>query len=242
MTEVVGQLTLDGTDAQIDALGPFATRIEAVVGKRIQPVTVRIRARTNMPRYRDPKPGDKPEDGHARGYWKSPNRTILLADDLFALGEPLDETLGHEVVHVLFDDWIKGAPKKALLRYLQPLPENYTDTTIAERDKGYPANPEECLAVYGSAALFGFNPPAYTTLFKRLVPKTSLAEVKALMLGALPVEPPVPAPDPCAEAVAVVTGQLNDERAAHEVTKGEKAELERRIEAKDQKMQEAIAI
>lgn len=218
MTLAVGQLTLVGaTKEQEVALTPMFNKVQEIVGTRINPVTVKVRPRSEMPRYRAPRPGDGPTDGRAKGYWRSGNRTILLADDLFPPGRMLDETLGHEVVHVMFDDWLKPAQKKTLLRYLQPEPENYSDTMIGDQDKGYPALPEECIAVWGSAAIFAFPHPAYGALYKRIIVEPLWAEVRAIMLASPPPAPPPVTPDPCAELAAQLTA-CNAKGAADAVT------------------------
>jgi len=53
---------------------------------------------------------------------------------------------------------------------------------IGDNDKGYPAIPEECVCVWGSAALFGFDPPAYSKLYKRHFAEDDFAEVARVLL------------------------------------------------------------
>jgi hypothetical protein len=179
----VGRLTLSGTPEQTKALRPFAKRVRKIIGDRIDPVVVTVLPRASMPLYRDPRPGDGPTDGRAEGYWRGNARKILLADDLFdGTAGPLDETLGHEIIHVLFDDWIMPEQRRQLLPLLHPEPVNWSDTMVNGVDKGYPAIPEECVCVWGSAALFGFDPPAYDKLYKRRFVEADYAEVARILL------------------------------------------------------------
>lgn len=184
----IGPVMLAGTDAQNALLTPFVQVAVDLLGIRIKPLTIEVRARANMPRYRDPRPGDSPTDGHAEGYWRGTVRKILIADDVLPRTD-LEETIGHELVHVLFDDWLSTAQKATLLSYLDPRPENYSDTMVNGKDYGYPALPEECIAVWGSAALFGFIKPAYASLYKRRIASTIYPVVKTLMLGVLTIPP-----------------------------------------------------
>ena len=58
-----------------------------------------------------------------------------------------------------------------------------------------------------------------------------------------PTPPVLPEPeDPCAEVVAVLTGQLEAERDAHEATKASLSTAELRLTAKDDKSRESLAI
>ena len=120
---IVGRLTLSGTPEQNQAMRPFAKRVRRMLANRIDPVEVIVKPRSEMPRYRDPNPNDGPTDGRAEGYWRGSARKILLADDLFdGTGGPLDETLAHEIIHVLFDDWIMPEQRRVLLPLLHPQP------------------------------------------------------------------------------------------------------------------------
>lgn len=200
MTLLIGQVTLNGSDAQNARMQPFVQAAVDLLGDRFKPVTVEVRTRVSMPRYRDPRPGDKPTDGHAEGFWRAGPRRILIADDVIPRDD-LPETLGHEWIHLLFEDWFTPGQKRTLLGYLDPRPENYSDTQVNGKDRGYPALPEECIAVWGSAALFGFAKPAYSSLYKRTISGVVYPAVKAVMLGTLPPAP-IPAPDPCADVKA----------------------------------------
>jgi hypothetical protein len=181
MSSTIGQLTFP--DDRANELSQFATRVRNELGTKIDPVTIVVKPRAQMKRYRDPKPGDGPNDGRARGYWHEDSRTIDLADDLFAPGQPLDETLGHEVIHALFSDWVTKGHRRQLLPLISPTPTGFGDQSINDADIGYPASPEECCAVWGSAAIFGFDPPAYVGLYKRNIAKANLPTLREILLS-----------------------------------------------------------
>lgn len=185
MSVIVGQLTLP--DDQAAALNPIAQRIAAMLANRIEPVTIVVKPRADMPEY---LPGK-----HARGYWKERTRKILLADDLFAAGEPLDETLGHEVVHTLFSDWLTKWHRNELLALVTPAPDSFGDLSVDDLHVGYPASAEECCCVWGSAAIFGFDPPAYVGIYKRTIAKSDLPAVREILLNDPDMGPPPV--DPC---------------------------------------------
>jgi hypothetical protein len=185
MPLVVGQLTLNGTDAQNAILAPMAQTIETTLllpdGKtsRIQPANVYVRARAAMPWAIKPGVSDKyPKGVRARGFWNGKDQ--LLADDLFPTPDLCRKTFAHETCHQLDSQWMLNSNRKTI----QPL----FDPDAA----GWPAEP---FAVYGSAAIFGFTNPPYTTFYPgHVVPTTEWAELKA---AALRDDRPVPpGPDP----------------------------------------------
>jgi hypothetical protein len=113
---------------------------------------------------------------------------MLCAQDLFDPSPALkrDKTLGHEFVHVLFSDWLGKWHRKQLLPLITPPADNWNDTTIGDRQEGYEADPSEALACWGSAALFGWDKPAYSTLYLRKILATNFAKTKVLLLATAP--------------------------------------------------------
>jgi hypothetical protein len=186
----VGHLTFSDEPAIVAALTPIAQRIAANLADRIKDVTIVVKPRAEMPEY---LPGM-----HARGYWREGKRRILLADDLFNPGEPLEKTLGHEVVHTLFTDSVANPRLVQLLPLMSPVPEHFKDEWIGDEKVGYEASPEECCCVWGSAAIFGFDPPAYVDIYKRSIAKADLAKLRGILLA----NEGVPTPDPCEQVIA----------------------------------------
>lgn len=175
-TVVVGKIAMMGTGAQIDMLKPFLAKANVLIGHCIEPVEVRVKARTDMPLY---APGK-----HAMGYWRARPRRILLADDCFDPDKHnlAARTLGHELVHVMDGDWFRRWHRRHLLIYLNPEPDNWTDGNIGDTHVGYEALPYECVATWGSAALFGWSRPAYSRLYKRKFLAADFEAVRAIML------------------------------------------------------------
>jgi hypothetical protein len=122
MPLVVGQLTLNGTDAQNAILAPMAQTIETTLllpdGKtsRIQPANVYVRARAAMPWAIKPGVSDKyPKGVRARGFWNGKDQ--LLADDLFPTPDLCRKTFAHVVPTT---EWAEL--KAAALRDDRPVP------------------------------------------------------------------------------------------------------------------------
>jgi hypothetical protein len=177
VNKVIGKITLTGTREQNQELTPFCREANVALGQCIKPVTVVIKPRADMPLY---APGK-----HAMGYWKVGPHHIWLADDCFDPAKPdlPAKTLGHELVHTLQDDWFTSYHRKALLPYLRPEPDNWRDPNIGGKYVGYEALPYECIAVWGSAALFNWDRPAYSTLYKRKIAAADWPEVKTIMVA-----------------------------------------------------------
>ncbi len=174
----IGPFTFKMTQGQFDALVGFANRANALMGRLIDPVEIVVRKRTEMPKY-----GPGPKD-FSRGFWRSGPRRILLADDIFDPKKPLldEKTLGHEVFHVIQDDHFTRFHRRRLLPFITPEADNWNDMTIGDEFKGYPALPYEAMACYGSAALFGWEKPAYSSLYLRKIEAADFDEVKAITL------------------------------------------------------------
>lgn len=185
VSEQIGRVRVTGTQAQVDALRPFVTKATKLLDTRIDPLELSVRPRAKMPSY------GTAADGTAlrsRGHWSSRLRRMLIADDLFQEGDALlrDKTLGHEFVHVLFSDWMGKWHRRQLLPLITPPCDGWNDMTIGDKFIGYPADPDEALACYGSAALFGWAKPAYSTLYKRRILQEDYPKTKSLLLATAP--------------------------------------------------------
>jgi hypothetical protein len=96
-----------------------------------------------------------------------------------------------------------------MLPLLNPRPDGFNDLTIDGEHEGYEANPEECIATWGSAALFGYPDPAYTSIFLRTVEAAKFPSLTSALLDA--------PPDPCAD----LRVELAALQTAHELLKGQ---------------------
>lgn len=178
------------TDEEDAALAPLLSELNVVYGSDLigKPVYVRIRPRAQMPRYRKRRPTDtKPEDGRAFGYWHRRPRVVDLALELIGKPAELRKVGAHESIHVRAEDF-EAWHWDHLLPMLDPEPESRFDQTIGDDDLGYPATPEECIATFGSAAIFGFWPPAFESLYKRRFPRGLHASVRATILARAPMQ------------------------------------------------------
>jgi hypothetical protein len=185
MEHQIGRVTIVGSQAEIDALTTFVTTATDLLGRRIDPFTLETRARENMPI------AFKKADGtvvRARGLWSDRRRRMLISQDLFGTGLQLlrDKTVGHEFVHALFSDWLTRWHRRQLLPFINPDADGWNDLTIGDDWQGYVADPSEALACYGSAALFGWTKPAYSTLYSRRILQADYPKVKALLLATAP--------------------------------------------------------
>lgn len=183
--KVVGHVTIHGTDAQVNALTPFITTATDLLGRRIDLLDLEVRARDKMPVA---FVKDNGTVVHAEGHWSDRLRRMLVADDLFGDGLALkrDKTLGHEFVHVLYSDWFTKWHRRQLLPLLTPEADNWFDETIGDEWMGYVAAPTEGFACWGSAALFGWDKPAYSTLYLRRIRTVDFPHAKQITLAPSP--------------------------------------------------------
>lgn len=182
LTDVqVGPLTYRMTRAQFDALGDVPDKIASIYGQRLDAVLVVTRPYEDMPLIR---PGLR-----ARAKWSERFRRILLSVP-FTYG--VQAVLGHEATHVLDDDWLTRAQRRAIIPYISPIPAGWGDLTIGDNPPVYEASPAECFASYGAAAMLGVR-PAFPTLYLRKIDQAHYSNVRAIALSA------PDAPDPCAE-------------------------------------------
>lgn len=205
MTLVVGPYTLIGTDQQNEILKPMAQAMADTLKLgdvwRVRPTRVHVLPRDQMPWATKPD-----EDGkggvRARGFWDHPkyNHDILLADDLFAAptGGPdlARKTFAHEGTHQLQADWMLRSNERSIKPLFDP------DAA------GFPA---EEFAVYGSAAIFGFDNPPYKGFYdKFVIPKSMWAKTKEYALRddhPVVVEPPPIEPPPTTTVIEVKAGE-----------------------------------
>lgn len=212
MPLVVGPVTIEATAIETEALRPTIENAVTMLGSRIKPFTLITRERDKMPLYS--------ATDRARGFWRESYRRMIISKDLFPAGLEvlLKKTVEHELIHVLFSDHITAFNKAKLMPLLTPAPEDFNDLTINGAFVGYGASPEECIATWGSAALFEYTDnPAYSTLYKRRVYRSNFPALKTVMLASAPVSA-----DPCAAMVKA-------ERDAHEVTKSALAATEAKL-------------
>lgn len=182
-TKQIGQITLEGTKAELDALTPFTKKAVDLLSHRIDAFNLKVVARADMPIAGQTKDG---KIIRAEGHWSLRLRLMRLADDLFDRQLLLDKTEGHEFVHVLQSDWFGRWHRRKLLPFLTPPADNWNDLTIGDNYLGYIADPIEGFACWDSAALFGWEKPAYSTLYERKIRATDFAAVKEISLATAP--------------------------------------------------------
>jgi hypothetical protein len=185
MSEQIGRVTIYGTPNEITALTAFVEEATELLGTRIDRLDLYTRERANMPI------AFKREDGtvvRARGFWSDRRRQMGISKDLFGKDLDLlrDKTVGHEFVHVIFSDWLTRWHRRQLLPLITPDADGWNDMSIGDDWQGYVADPSEALACYGSAALFGWVKPAYSTLYTRRIAQADYPKTKALMLTTAP--------------------------------------------------------
>jgi len=139
-------------------------KLNAILGDRIKRAEIHLKTDAELRR--------KAGGMRATGFWSlrgQSKRQIWLLDDL--ADYPVAKTLVHEALHVLDDDWLTKAQRKAIRELMKPKPNNWKDTVINGEPKGYAGLPYEAFAVYGSLALgsLGFSRPAYRRVFKRSI-------------------------------------------------------------------------
>jgi hypothetical protein len=195
MGVVIGPYSLEGTDAQNAILAPMAQTMADTLEQRVQATHVRVLPRNQMPWAK--KPDQQGNGGiRARGFWDAKRYPddILLADDLFPTPELARKTFAHEGIHQLDAQWMLQSNRKDIKPLFDPDAAGW---------------PSEEFAVYGSAAIFGFRNPPYTTYYNDyILPPTSWPNVKAYALrDDHPVEPPptIP-PDPPTQVIEVPAG------------------------------------
>lgn len=212
MGELIGPYNLTGTLEQNAILKPMAVGMADILalpndprGWRVLVTNVRIRERDKMPWAvvpgGDAAGGDDkyPDGVRARGFWnhKSARGDILLSDDLFAAPDGSPElarkTFAHEGTHQLDDQWMLKSNERSIRDNFEPDASGW---------------PSEAFAVYGSAAIFGFDDPPYRSFYKGYrIPKAKWPETKEEALrDNHPVEPvpPEPIPEPPDSGVVVL--------------------------------------
>lgn len=183
--ELVGRVTISGTQTQIEKVKPFVKKATDLLDRRIDPLTLRIVPRADMPVAFIKKDGTIVR---AEGHWSDRRNLMRLADDVFGPKQDLlrDKILGHEFTHTVFSDWLGKWHRRQLLPVITPAADNWNDLTIGDTWEGYVADPSEALACYGSAALFGWAKPAYSTLYLRRIAQADYPKVKAILLATAP--------------------------------------------------------
>jgi hypothetical protein len=178
---IVGQFTYRMMPDHLAALGDVPKRIADILGKRVQAATVVTRPYDEMPLIRP--------ELRARAIWRERSRRIVLSLPFAKYN--VQATLGHETMHVLDDDWLTRTHRKAILPYMEPLPDGWGDLTIGDAPPRYEASPAECWASYGANAILGV-PVAFSTLYDRRIPLEHRPQVRDLALSRLdPVDPAV---------------------------------------------------
>jgi hypothetical protein len=173
LTFTYGQLTVTGTLEQCEAVKPIALKVPIILAERIAPVMAVWVPQERMPLF---APGK-----HALGFYRSRPHRILLSEA--ARSASLGKILAHELVHVLDDDYWRRPNRKALMPLLDPEPDNYSDIEIDGELYPYVAAPSECLAVWVSAALFGFPRPAFANTYLRRIAREDLPAAGRIALA-----------------------------------------------------------
>lgn len=197
---VIGPWTLTGTDAQNEILMPMYAKMAGILAlpsgdSRVKPAQVRILPRDQMPWAIKPGTSIKyPQGVRAAGYWNGTNQ--LIAADQFAKGASHVRKLGaHETAHQLEDQWMLRSNERDIKPLFDPDPAAF---------------PSEEFAVYGSAAIFGFTDPPYTTFYDDyVIPKAAWPKVKQFALRDDHVDPCLP----YKVQIASLTEQLSNTQA-----------------------------
>ena len=179
---VLGPMTYRMTQAQFERLGDVPDRIQGIYGDRLDAALVITRPYQDMPLI---SPGLR-----ARALWRERSRRIILSVPFTEYD--VQATLGHESTHVLDDDWLTRAQRRALLPYMSPPPAGWHDLTIGDDPPVYKASPAECWASYGAAACLGVR-VAFPKLYLRRIDQAHYSNVRAIALAA------ADEPEPCAE-------------------------------------------
>ncbi len=184
MSETIGPITIVGTADEIASVRPFVMKAVPILGNRIKPVTVVFRPADRMP--------PRGDGGPSFGRSKLAARKILLLDEIEDY--PVAKDLGHELCHFLDEDWLTKAQRVDLMAFMEPKPKGWGDDRIGK----YVSLPSECFAAWGSAAIFGFNKPAWARFYRvRRIPQAAWEHVAEIALADRgPAEPEAPEPGP----------------------------------------------
>lgn len=153
-------LTAVGPAALVPAVKATATKLTQLLAGRLGPnldVSVVFKTAERMP--------PRPDGGPSRGYWKAGLKEIWLWEKTDRY--PVEKTLAHEAMHVLATFWLTEAQRNDIIELMKPRPLHWRDKTIGIVTYEYAASPFEVYAVYGSAAMVGFDKPAYRSLYRR---------------------------------------------------------------------------
>lgn len=223
-------LVPDGPAAQIDAITETATTLNELLGDRIKDVKVVLKSDEIMP--------ERSDGGVSYGFWKAAKREVWLWDETDDY--PVGKTLVHEAMHVLDDDWLTRAQRLEIIALMNPAPSTWKDQVIAGVVKKYVALPYEVFAVYASAAVFGFQKPAYRRLYRRAIAPDKWPKLKEITLadmgagdrGTDPVVQIASPPDGAEDLVAQLTAaqtQLAEAVAAREAAERKLSRVKEKI-------------
>lgn len=161
-----------GAAAQVDSIVRTAARLNDKLGNRIKPVRIVLKTADEMP--------PRSDGGNATGFWKSAKREVWLWDEIDDY--PVAKTLAHEAMHVLDDDWLTRTQRLEIIALMSPSPVDWKDQMIEGIKRKYIALPYEVFAVYASAAIGGFEKPAYRRMFKRSIPSDKFLRLEEIAL------------------------------------------------------------
>ncbi len=201
----VGPWTLAGTDRQNEILLPMYAKMVGVLAlpdgsSRVKPARVVVRPRDKMPWAKKPvlnPDGTVKTPGvRATGYWNGTNQ--LIAADQFDNPDKVRKIGAHETTHQLDDQWMRRSHENDIRPLFDPEPARWA---------------AEEFAVYGSAAIFGFDNPPYTDFYDDyVIPRVAWPKVKQIAL-----RDDRPTTDPCLPykaEIATLKTTLADTEAA----------------------------
>lgn len=234
---------LVGPASQVSPIKTMAATLTAKLEDKIQPVSVILKTRAEMP--------ERADGGVSYGYWKKALRQIWLWEETDDY--PVDKTLAHEAMHVVDRDWLTSTQRADIIKLMVPEPTAWADVLVSGVPKRYIALPYEVFAVYASARVCGIEKPAYRSIYVRSVPVQLWQKLAEVTLrddgqadrGAHDVEeipsPPDLMKDLPAE-LALAQAQLADAVAAKEAAELAQAAAESKLSAAKTKAGEIGAL
>lgn len=221
----------------------MATTLIEALGDRIEPVSVVLKTGDEMP--------ERSDGGPSFGFWKAGQREIWLWEETDEY--PVDKTFAHEAMHVVDTDWLTRGQRLDIIELMSPTPTAWGDQSIGGVIHKYVALPFEVFAVYASAAIGGFQRPAYMALFKRRVTVDKWPTLAELTLRddgpadrmAEVVDAVASPPDPMAELQAqllTVRTKLAEAVAAKETAELGRAAAESKLSTAKNKAAEIRAL
>ena len=182
-----------GAVEQDSSLKAMVGDLNRLLGNRLgEQVEVILQPAAAMPK--------RPDGGRAFGLTKPGRREIWLWDAVDRY--PAAETLAHEAMHVLDVFWLTDTQRNEIMELMTPSPSHWEDRTIGQATFRYAAMPHEVFAVYASAAIVGFDRPAFRSLYERRIDEAKWDSLARVVLrdtddgprGLYPWSEGVPAP------------------------------------------------